>query len=310
MSVNLKNLKNNTSREIAGIHLSKGSGQYTLSDESRGSYADSMMWYDKDTKAWYFTAPTANGEKSVKLPEATMETAFDLALAAWEELNPVSTEPTTVEEAAEATPAPSTELVLVTKTSTELAVIEAEVVKETTDENTTLDYQVNTKGGHGPHRAAAILRIFEALGLHSNTSYGKGARYREDSIMVHGLGAPELVESIEEVLDDLVADMEAMAEATCRKVSKRAKAAGQHHSHLGALARRGYMRGFGAGVADALSGAGDQGGWSTSDSEVTTQAFDTAEWINGHAYGVVYGESMIRMAQIAAGEAEEGEDEK
>lgn len=299
-TIDLSKLKNGQVKQLGDYTVLKASGVYQISSGA----ANGQAWYERDEKTWFFSVPGLPGQHSDntwRLEGATAKTVVAEAIVKWDELLEAAVEPEEdAEEPAdeatdedEATQEPSKELAIIRRTSAIVAVRETrreEPVTDTESDVTTLDYMINTKGGHAPHRAAAILRVLEATGAAVNSSHGKGARYREDQVWVHALAEPEVIELAETLLESLVPAMEKMADAACREVSRRAKASGGHHSHLGALARRGYMRGFGAGVADVLTNVTT---WSESQSEVTTQAFDRAEWLNGHGSGVVFAQSWL-----------------
>lgn len=302
-TINLSNIKPNASKTVDEVIITKGSGQYAIWDDRRGSFGSAAVWYDKDTKAWYFSAPEpgSNG-RTIKLQEASSKTAFDMAMEAWDTINPL-----TAEE-----PAASTELAVIEPEVTEDEVVEAEVLEPeatqeveaeeaevveavivSTGDAVPLDYRIETKGGHGPHRAAAVARLLRALGAAPKISIGKGSRYREDLITVHVLDDRDEVERLEAILDQVMPELERRAHKACREVSHQARTTGQHHSHLGALARRGYIRGFAAGIHDMIT---ETTALATAEDELDAQAFDKTQWQEGYNAGAIY--ATIELAWL------------
>lgn len=299
-TINLSNIKPNASKTVNEVVITKGSGQYTLADERRTA-SNATLAYDKDSKAWQFTVTGGGSDHTITLQEATSKTAFDLAIEAWDSY-----------EAVAASYETSTELAVIEPEVTEDEVVEAEVLEPeatqeveaeeaevveavivSTGDAVPLDYRIETKGGHGPHRAAAVARLLRALGAAPKISIGKGSRYREDLITVHVLDDRDEVERLEAILDQVMPELERRAHKACREVSHQARTTGQHHSHLGALARRGYIRGFAAGIHDMVT---ETTALATAEDELDAQAFDKTQWQEGYNAGAIY--ATIELAWL------------
>lgn len=290
MSINLSNVKNGTTRNVDGIVIHKADGRYTITRPA----GTATLWFDKEQGGWQLAIGC---DAPIKL-DATTKTAFDVAIMEWDLLAAmVAIEEPEAEEAAASEP--SKELVHVPATGRELAVRDTEQANEAEaavdgEEIGQFDWIVETKGGHGPHRLGSYRKMWEALDLAVEVSESKGKRYREDVAVLHALGTNDELGRLRRIMEEAVPQMERMADVICRAVSKQARAEGRHHSHPGALARRGYIRGFGAGVADVLAGRGDRGEWTTPEKEdVDAQLFDPARWLDGHGAGVVFAYGML-----------------
>jgi hypothetical protein len=235
--MNLGNLKLGQTKVTDTVAVTKVDSGYELKSRADGH---GHLRFNKDAKSWLLV--TAGQE--IALDGATSKTAVEIALAAW----PVD------EPELEAAPAPSTELAII-EPAGELAIIEAEIVdaEEITDEVTTLDYPIDTRGGHGHHRAAALGAIAYALGGEVEFTELTERGYRGKAIL--SILAPvDVIAQIELTLETAETIMERQAAILSKATSSAARAAGKHHSLHGCHARRGFIAGFGVGLAQKLLG--------------------------------------------------------
>lgn len=259
--MNLGNLKLGQSRTTdAGVTVTKTETQYQV-DHPTLRQETAVIFHDKATKAWYLSVVTPNNA-TFKFEGATAKTIVDLAMARWDE---ALAEFEAHQEAEAGAPA-------------EITVVD-EIIAEDADENDTLDYEVSTQGGHTAHRASALGAIAAAMGGEVTFSQADGPGYRGQA-MIHVLAPRETIKAITETLDEMVEIMEAQAAKISRDVSSAARAAGKHHSIHGCHARRGFLAGFGLGVARQI--AGDE---FEAPEIVTLQAFTQEHYEAGLAFG-------------------------
>lgn len=123
------------------------------------------------------------------------------------------------------------------------------------DEITTWSFVVNMKGGHGPHRAAGYMSVIRAFGAGTYFTHyrPKGVGYMQQTLRVYVIAQADVITRIRDFLAIMELAMERQAAEISRRVSSATRAAGGHHSKGGCDARRGFMRGFGQGIADRLS---------------------------------------------------------
>ena len=234
--MNLSNLKlGQTKVTVIGdedMVISKVDGGYTLAYGA----SDATLAYDKDAKAWVLVIAE---DVRKEFADATAKTIIDQVAAYWNE---------------PATEAPSTEVAVVEATEPVELVKDEEPEDEaeaTADENTILDWEVDTRGGHTTHRAAALAAVAYAMGGEVKFSQQDGSGYRGTALL-HVLAPTGVVEALELMLPLVEDKMEKGAAALSRTVSSQARAAGQHHSIHGCHARRGYILGFGRGLAEKI----------------------------------------------------------
>lgn len=136
----------------------------------------------------------------------------------------------------------------------ELRLAEGGEAGEGDDEIITWTMRINVQGGHAPHRVAAFWPVVRAFGAHGYTTHQrfKGLGYKHDIVELHVVAQADVVARIKIFLTVMEPAMERQADVISRAVSSATKAAGGHHSLGGCKARRGFMRGFGQGIADRL----------------------------------------------------------
>lgn len=226
--MNLSNLKvNQTKTTDTGVQVSKNDGgQYVLVRDGQNA----ILWHDKAEKAWFLSVAAPTSE-TFRLEGETAKTVIAAAVTRWEVETTVAPEPGAVE--------------LVKDEELE------DGTEDTADEVTTLDWEVDTRGGHTTHRAAALAAVAYAMGGEVEFSQQDGSGYRGTALL-HVLAPTEVVEALELMLPLVEDKMEKGAAALSRTVSSQARAAGQHHSIHGCHARRGYILGFGRGLAEKI----------------------------------------------------------
>jgi hypothetical protein len=348
--MDLKNLKAGQTKtaEVDGVTVTveKLDGGYglTVDGETAG------LRYDKDAKTWQLVL----NQVAYDL-DASAKTAVSAALAYWTKLreaeakitNETADEPTTDATVRERKLAQivaaiklaqderggqaqsEAALAMVAKLMDKYSITEEEIRRQQAEARgedaapeavETWQYDVNVQGGHAPHRVAAFASVARAMGggvffTHHKT---KGAGYKADVVTLHVAAQPSVIESLKTFLPLVELQMERLAEEISRKVSHEARLAGGHHSGPGCHARRGFMRGFGAGVAARITAnretmkTEDTGG-STAlvlrdrttavdeymaanhpDLKVTkAQKYDGAAWVAGHAAGTAFASPKI-----------------
>ncbi len=308
--INLSNLKAGQTKTVEGVTVTKAERQYqvTMADYP-GETA--LLWHDKDTKAWYLSVVTPNQE-TYKFEGETAKTVLAAAIIRWNvalaefeahqatEAGRPEGPVNEVEDADEdEVVTPSKELALVGDVEDE--VLEGELVDTAEDEegdDTTLDYDVNTTGGHVKHRLAAFATIADAMGGAINFSQEKGHGYH-GSTTLHVLAPRSVINEIEAMLKAVEAAMEPLGDAVSKAVSREARATGKHHSSQGCFARRGFMRGFADGVVAVLGYEGTPAG----DTILKPQHYDEGARRAGYELGVAWMGQDVAAEEEPAGEA-------
>lgn len=179
-------------------------------------------------------------------------------------------------------------------------------------------YPVNVQGGHGPHRVAAFASVASAMGAGVFYTHRKrkGQGYKADEITLHVIAQPSVIANIKRFLPVVELQMERLGEKVSKEVSRRSREAGGHHSGPGCHARRGFMRGFGVGIADRIRQDTRVAEGDTSStalvvrdraSEVDSymkanhanlrstkaQKYDHSAWVAGHNAGVAFASPAI-----------------
>lgn len=258
--MNLSNLKLGQTKVAGDVAVTKIDGGYEI---SQSNVAGGTLAYDKGDKVWVLTS---NGQ--VQSIIATAKTVVDEVVAIWA---------AAPEPVVEVTPVPSTELAIY-EPAGEVEIVEAEVVEDdAAGDVDTLDYEVNTRGGHTAHRAAALGAVAYALGAEVKFSQEAGQGYRGRAVL-HLLAPAGEVDKIQFQLEMVEGIMEKRAAVVSRRVSAAARAAGRHHSLHGCHARRGYLAGFGQGLAEQLLGDSDV----ELPEIVKLQQYDEEAWRQGH----------------------------
>jgi hypothetical protein len=177
----------------------------------------------------------------------------------------------------------------------------------------TWSFAVNVQGGHATHRVASFTPVIQAMGAEVFFTHQKvkGEGYKSDTVTIHVIAQPTVIEDLKQFLPIMELAMERLAEKVSREVSHEARLAGQHHSGPGCHARRGFMRGFGSGIAHRVrQGAEEATAGSTSTALVVqdraaaiaqymatfhpnlkptkAQKYDSTAWVRGHAAGVAF----------------------
>lgn len=137
----------------------------------------------------------------------------------------------------------------------ELRLAEGGEAGEGDDEIIVWDMAINVQGGHSPHRVAAfwpVVRAFGADGYQTHQRF-KGMGYKHDIVHLHVIAQADVIAKIKDFMVIMELAMERQAEVVSRAASSASRAAGGHHSLAGCKARRGFMRGFGQGIADRLT---------------------------------------------------------
>jgi hypothetical protein len=137
----------------------------------------------------------------------------------------------------------------------ELRLAEGGEAGEGDDEIITWSMPINVQGGHAPHRIAAFWSVVRAFGGNGFTTHKrfKGLGYKHDIVKLHVIAQASVVAKIKDFFMVMELAMERQANEVSRRESSRSRSMGGHHSLAGCKARRGFMRGFGQGIADRLS---------------------------------------------------------
>lgn len=281
--ITLGNLKTGQTKELEdGTRVTKEDGSYTVIVAGKGA---AHLRFLKEEREWRFVVD-GHGDVEYHLPEGTTgKTAVEVLIANWpaapaaNEPKPAAGDAKPVDERGKAlkrierllaaannagTP-PEVAEDLLAKAATLMAAhsIEQEELRraeggeagEGDDEIITWDFAVNTQGGHAPHRAAAYMAVVRAFGAGTYfTRYrpqGKG--YTAEQVRVYAVAQAGVIAKLKDFLAIMELAMERQAETVSRRVSAETRAAGGHHSSGGCKARRGFMRGFGQGIADRLT---------------------------------------------------------
>lgn len=280
--ITLGNLKTGQTKQLDGnVTVTKEDGSYTVVTEQ----GTARLRFLKDEKQWRFVVD-GHGDVEYHLPEGTTgKTAVEVLIANWpaapavDEPKPTNDEPKPVDERGKAlkrierllmaannagTP-PEVAEDLLAKAATLMAAhsIEQEELRraeggeagEGDDEIITAQFPINTQGGHAPHRAAAYMAVVRAFGAgtYFTRSKPKGAGYTAEQVYVYAIAQAGVIAKLKDFLAIMELAMERQAETVSRRVSAETRAAGGHHSSGGCKARRGFMRGFGQGIADRLT---------------------------------------------------------
>src|SRR5579859_4040631 len=231
----IKNLKSGKSVTVDGLEITKGDKCY----EARlGTDLVATFAYATPSKQW--VALMANGDV-LELPQTTIDQVPGKIAG-----------PEQAEPAAE----PSKELAIIEPAGeVELAaeVVEAEIVEDEDAEGDTptqLDYDVDTKGGHSPHRLTALATIANAAGATVDKHVQGGWN---GSVTLTTLVPASQVDTLTDILQRFEAAVEPLAAAVSKRVSNQARSEGRHHSGPGCHARRGYIRGYADAVATKIN---------------------------------------------------------
>ncbi len=137
----------------------------------------------------------------------------------------------------------------------ELRLAEGGVAGEGDDEIIVWDMPISVLGGHAPHRVAAFWPVVKAFGADGYQTHQKtkGLGYKHDVVQLHVIAQADVIAKIKDFMVIMELAMERQAEVVSRAASSASRAAGGHHSLAGCKARRGFMRGFGQGIADRLT---------------------------------------------------------
>lgn len=279
--MNLGNLKAGQTRTLEGLDVTKGDGHYDLGYQGEAW----TLTYDKDEKAWVLargnghtvtfkdaTAKTiaftvldtikailaadeqAKAEKPAETDEEKAARKRDGILDKIAAAMKIAQDPSSSDEQAEAA------LAAVARLMDRHSVSEEELRRRKASEaglehedEAIVDwtYPINVQGGHAPHRVAAFASVVTAMGgrcfyLHHKV---KGAGYKADTLVLRIFAQQSIIDNLKAFLPMVELQMERLGDEVSRKKSREAREAGGHHSGPGCHARRGFMRGFGAGIA-------------------------------------------------------------
>jgi hypothetical protein len=342
--INLSNLKPGQSKDLGEVTVSKMEGYYELATDQ----GVAELAYDKDAKEW---RATYDGLVYVILTGATTKTAVEMALANWPktEATPEPAEEADEDkrakrlatiaalvEKAKATTYPEEAEALLAKVATLMGkynVSEEELRRQRATEKgeeagqekaVEWDYVVNTEGGHAPHRVAAFCSVANAMGGSSFYTHSrvKGKGYRSDTVTLHVVAPQSVINDLKLFIPAMSLAMERLAEQKSREVSHAARKAGMHHSGPGCHARRGFMRGFGVGIADRVRRDVEQDTEATTSKELVVQdraaviaaymatfypnlkstkaqKYDQAAWVAGHVAGQAFASPQVTQEPAA-----------
>lgn len=290
--INLSNLKAGQTKQLDGnVTVTKEDGHYKVVTDQ----GTALLRFVKDSKSWHFVVEGRRDEH--ELPEGTTgKTAVETLIANW----PAAPEPVEEPAAPAAAPkvtaaekaarkredAKRKVAALIHQAKTTQYAEEAETLLaqvavlmdkyalededvrraqggeagEGDDEIVQWSYDIDTQGGHAPHRCSAYEAVAAAMGAgtyHTTYKPSKTAGYRDYVIKVHVIAQADVIENLKIFFPIMELQMERLAAQVSKQASSAARAVGAHHSLHGAHARRGFIRGFGRGVADRI-GAGRQ----------------------------------------------------
>lgn len=279
--IKLGNLKTGQTKELeGGVKVTKEDGSYTVVTPQGVAH----LRFLKEEREWRFVVD-GHGDVEYCLPEGTTgATAVEVLIANWpaapavEDERPTATEAKPVDERGKALekirkllaagndptiPADVAEQFL-GKAAALMAQhgLEAEELRraeggeagEGDDEIIEWAFPISVQGGHAPHRAAAYFPVVKAFGADGYTTHQrfKGKGYKHDIVHLHVVGQAGVVAKIKDFFVIMELAMERQADAVSRRESSLSRQMGGHHSLAGCKARRGFMRGFGQGIADRL----------------------------------------------------------
>ncbi len=114
---------------------------------------------------------------------------------------------------------------------------------------------INVQGGHAPHRVGAYWAVIKAFGADGYITHlrPKGKGYIHHIVHLHVIAQEAVIQKIKDFVVIMELAMERQADVVSRRESSRSRTMGGHHSLAGCKARRGFMRGFGQGIADRLT---------------------------------------------------------
>lgn len=118
----------------------------------------------------------------------------------------------------------------------------------------TFSFDIITKGGHGMHRMMAFNSVVMAMGGQTFMVTGTGHGYNVQT-KLYVSAHESTLEHLKVFLPAMSLAMETLATRESRRVSREARLTGGHHSLEGCRARRGFMVGFGSGIAQRIRGA-------------------------------------------------------
>lgn len=276
--IKLGNLKTGQTKELEdGTLVTKEDGHYKVVTKQGTAH----LRFLKDERQWRFVT---NGDVEYHLPEGTTgSTAVETLIANWpaapaaDEAKPAESQPVDPREKAlekiqkllahgnDPTLAPELAEQFLAKAAAlmaqhsiekeELRLAEGGDAGEGDDEISEWAFQINVQGGHAPHRVAAYWPVIRAFGAHGYSTHQrfKGMGYKHDLVQLHVIAPADVLVKIRDFLTIMELAMERQADVVSRRESSRSRAEGGHHSLAGCKARRGFMRGFGQGIADRLT---------------------------------------------------------
>ena len=271
--MDLKNLKAGQDRTEGAVTVSKADGYYVIMAEGRP--VAGQLSYDRDLKTWTLQV----SGHDIALPGATSATVVEMALAAWPESVEVSDEERTkklavitklLANASDTSLAPEVAQAYLGRAASlmlkygiddeQVRRDRADAAGETRHEEkiTGWSMDIDTRGGHASHRMMAFQAVIRALGgdmFYTTSGVAKGYNVRT---IMHVHAHESLIEQLKVFLPTMSLAMEAQAKVEGRRVSREARLTGGHHSSNGCKARRGFMLGFGYGIADRVRKSTDE----------------------------------------------------
>jgi hypothetical protein len=280
--IKLGNLKTGQTKALEdGVTVTKEDGHYKVVT----AQGTARLRFLKDERQWRFVIDEHQDGVEYHLPEGTTgSTAVEVLIANW----PAAPEPQDTPAATESKPVDPREQAIekIRKLlaagndptlAPELAEqylgraaslmakhsIEAEETRQAEggevgqgdDEIITWSVPINVQGGHAPHRIAAFWPVVRAFGANGYTTHQrfKGLGYKHDIVQLHVIAQADVVAKIKDFFLIMELAMERQADVVSRLASSASRSMGGHHSLAGCKARRGFMRGFGQGIADRLT---------------------------------------------------------
>jgi Protein of unknown function (DUF2786). len=282
--IKLGNLKTGQTKDLEnGVVVTKEDGHYRVVVAGQGT---ARLRFLKDERQWRFVIDEHQDGVEYHLPEGTTgKDAVDVLIANWPakpepkvnntpaatESQPVDprekalekirkllaagNDPTLPEGVAEGYLGRAAALMAAHSVEAEeLRRAEGGEAGQGDDEIIEWAFPINVQGGHSPHRVAAYWPVVKAFGADGYSTHHrtKGLGYKHDVVHLHVIAQEAVIQKIKDFLVIMELAMERQADVVSRRESSRSRAEGGHHSLAGCKARRGFMRGFGQGIADRL----------------------------------------------------------
>jgi len=122
----------------------------------------------------------------------------------------------------------------------------------TNEEIVKFRWTINTKGGHAISRRTAYFAVIHAMGARGYYVEAKKQRYVDREMTITIIAQASVIESIKLFLPAMELTMERLADQEAKRATREAKYYGTLYSNTGCNARRGFMIGFGEGIAERI----------------------------------------------------------